>query len=125
MRVNSEEVSASGIATCNDKVGADVALVTEEMLFEEGHDSYDAGLAASRERVEFEVGGDDGCGEFCVCSCTGSCAPDLGRDVVELLTVLESEASASCLLNVLLQRGRNCILCRLQWGRWLLWYQRR
>jgi len=38
--------------------------------------------------VQFEVGGDEGSGEFCVCSCTGAGAPDGGGNVVEFFTVL-------------------------------------
>lgn len=89
--MHSEEVCACGIAAGDDEVGADVALVAEEMLFEERHDGHDAGFAAGREGVEFEVGRDDGSSEFSVGGGTGTCAPDLGRDVVELLAVLGRE----------------------------------
>lgn len=39
--------------------------------------------------MEFEVGGDDGGGEFGVGGSSCSCAPDLRRDVVKLLAVLQ------------------------------------
>lgn len=84
-----EEVCAGGIAACHDEVCADVTLVAEEMLFEHGHDGYNAWLAAGREGVEFEVRGHEGGGEFGVCCGTGTGTPDLRRDVVKLLTVLD------------------------------------
>jgi hypothetical protein len=39
--------------------------------------------------VQFEVGGDEGGGEFGVGGGAGAGTPDLRRDVVEFLTVLE------------------------------------
>ena len=38
--------------------------------------------------MEFEVGGDEGGGEFRVGGCAGAGAPDLGGDVVEFFAVL-------------------------------------
>lgn len=80
---------AGGVAAGYDEVCADVALVAEEVLLEHGHDGDDTRLAAGGEGVELEVGGDDGGGEFGVCGGTGTCTPDLRRDVVELLAVLQ------------------------------------
>lgn len=48
------------------------------MLFQHGHDGHNAGFAAGRESVQFEVGGDEGGGEFGVCCSSGAGAPDLG-----------------------------------------------
>ena len=83
-----EEVASRRIAPCYDEVGADVSLVSEEVLLEHGHDGDDAGFAVGGEGVELEVGGDEGGGEFGVGGCTGAGAPNLGGDVVELLAVL-------------------------------------
>lgn len=46
MGVDGEEVGAGRIAARNDKVGADVALVAEQVLLQHGHAGDDAGLAA-------------------------------------------------------------------------------
>ena len=88
MRVDGEEVVAGWIAAGYDEVGADVALVAEEVLFQQCHDGDDARFAAGAEGVQFEVGADERGGEFRVCCCAGARAPDLGRDVVEFLAVL-------------------------------------
>jgi hypothetical protein len=87
--VDGKEVCAGGVDACNDEVGADVALVAEEMLLEHGHACYDAGLAAGGEGVQFEVGGDDGGGELGVCGGTGTGTPNVRGDVVEFLAVLQ------------------------------------
>ena len=58
------------------------------MLFQHGHDCDNARLAACGEGVQFEVRGDEGGGEFGICCCSGSSAPDLRGDVVEFLAVL-------------------------------------
>lgn len=81
-------MAACGIATCDDKVGADVTLIAEEVLFEHSHDGDDAWFSAGGEGMQFEVGGDEGGGELGVCCCTGAGAPDLGGDVMKLLAVL-------------------------------------
>ena len=86
--VHGEEVGAGGVDAGHDQVRADVALVAEEVLLEEGHAGDDARLAARREGVELEVRGDDGGGELGVGGRAGARAPDLRRDVVELLAVL-------------------------------------
>lgn len=65
-----------------------MALVAEEMLLQHRHAGYDAGCAASGEGVEFEVGRDDGGGEFGVGGCAGAGAPDAGGDVVEFFAIL-------------------------------------
>ena len=70
------------------EVRADVALVSEQVLFEHGHDGDDARFAACAEGVQLEVGGDEGGGEFGVGGCAGAGAPDLGGDVVEFFAVL-------------------------------------
>lgn len=81
-------MAACGVTAGNDEVCADVALVAEEVLLEHGHHCDDSRFAAGGESVQLEVGGDErGC-EFCVCCCAGAGTPDLGCDVVELLTVL-------------------------------------
>ena len=72
----------------NNEVSANMALVTEEMLLQQGHAGHHAGLAASGEGVELEVRRDDGGGELGVGSGTGTCAPYLRCNVVKLLTVL-------------------------------------
>lgn len=89
MCVDGEEVSTCGIASCYDEVGADVSLIPEEVLFEERHHGDHARLAACGERMELEVGGDDGGCEFGIGGGSGTCTPDLRGDVVELLAVLE------------------------------------
>ena len=75
--MHSEEVGAGGVTARNDEVGANVALVAEEVLLEHGHDGGDAGLAAGAEGVQLDVGGDEGGGEFRVCCCAGAGAPYL------------------------------------------------
>ena len=95
MGVHGEEVRARGVAARNDEVGADVALVAEQVLLQHGHAGDDAGLAAGGEGVQLEVGGDDGGGELGVCGCSGAGAPDLGGDVVQLLAVLYIVSTSS------------------------------
>ena len=82
-------MGACGVAACYHEVRADVALVAEEMLLQHCHDGDDAGFTAGGEAVEFEVGGDEGGGEFGVGCGAGAGAPDLGGDVVEFFAVLE------------------------------------
>jgi hypothetical protein len=86
--MNGEKMGTGGIATRDDEVGADVALVAEQMLLEHRHDGDDARFTAGGEGVEFEVRRDEGGGEFRVRCSTRACAPDLRRDVMELLAVL-------------------------------------
>lgn len=81
-------MGACGINAGNNEVGADVALVAEQMLLQHGHACYDAGLAAGGEGMQFEIRGDDGSGEFRVRGGTGAGAPDVRGDVVEFLAVL-------------------------------------
>ena len=82
MGVNGEESYPGGVNPSNDKVCADVALVAEEVLFQHGHAGDDSWLAAGRESVQFEVGGDDGGCEFGVSGCAGAGAPYLWGDVM-------------------------------------------
>jgi hypothetical protein len=89
MSVDSEEMCAGGVDTRNDEIGANVTLVAEQVLLQHGHAGNDAGLAASGEGVQFEVRGDDGRGELCVCGGTGTSAPNVRGDVVEFLAVLQ------------------------------------
>jgi hypothetical protein len=86
--LDGEEADAGRVNAGHDEVGADVSLVAEQMLFEHGHARHDAGIAACGERVELDVGGNQGGGEFSVCGSTGAGAPYLGSDVVEFLAVL-------------------------------------
>lgn len=88
MGVYCEEMCTSGVTAGHNKVGANVSLVSEEVLLQHRHDSGNSGLAASGERMELEVGRDEGGREFGVCCGTGACAPDLRGDVVELFAVL-------------------------------------
>ena len=87
MGVHCEETDACGVNAGDDEVRADVALVAEEVLFEQCHDSNDSRGAACAETVELEVRGCEGRSELCVCSCAGASTPDLGGDVVQLLAV--------------------------------------
>lgn len=80
--------SACGVHACDYQVRSDVALVSEEMLFQHCHASNHARVAACGERVQFDIGADQGGGEFGVGGCTGSGTPDLRGDVVEFLAVL-------------------------------------
>lgn len=92
--VDGEKVDARGVDAGDDEVGADVALVAEEVLLEHRHTGDHAGLAARRERMELEVGGDDGRGELGVRGGSGARAPDLRRDVMQLLAVFVGDDGA-------------------------------
>jgi hypothetical protein len=92
--MNSEETDSGGIDACDDKIGADLALVAEKVLLEHGHACYDARLTAGGESVKFEVRRYDGGGEFSVGGGAGPGTPDLGGDVVEFLAVLGNEVSS-------------------------------
>lgn len=87
--VDGEKTNASWVDARDDEVRADVTLVAEEVLFQHGHNSDDARRAAGGEGVEFEVGGDEGGGEFSVSGRAGAGAPDGGRDIVEFFAVLD------------------------------------
>lgn len=63
--MNSKQMYPCRINSSNDKVRPDVALVAEQVLFKECHACHNAWLAAGRQRVEFEGGGDEGGGKFC------------------------------------------------------------
>jgi len=88
MRVVSD---ARGVDAGDDEIGADMALVAEEVLFQHGHDGDDAWGSAGGQGVEFKVRGDEGSGEFGVGSCAGAGAEDRRGDVVELFAVLMKE----------------------------------
>lgn len=94
MGVDGEEVDARRVAAGDDEVGADVALVLEEVLLEEGHGGDDAGLAAGGQGVELQLGRDEGRGELRVRGGAGARAPDLGGDEVKLLAVLVGDDGA-------------------------------
>lgn len=81
-------MNSGGVDTGHDQVGADVALVSEEVLLQEGHACDDTRLPAGRQGVKLELGGDESGGEFCIRSSTGTGTPNLGRYIVKLLAVL-------------------------------------
>jgi hypothetical protein len=91
--VDSEEMSACGITASDDEVGTNVSLITEEMLLQHGHACHDARFATGGEGVEFEVGGDEGGGEFGIGGSTGTCTPNLRGDEMQLFTILWSMVS--------------------------------
>ena len=76
------------IAACHDQVCADVTLIPKEVSLQHGHDGDYTRFAAGRERVELDVGGHDGRGEFRVCGRSSTGTPDLRSDVMQLLAVL-------------------------------------
>lgn len=86
--MHGEQVRARRVAAGYYEVGADVALVPEQVLLQHGHDGHDARFAAGREGVQLEVGGHQGRGELGVGRGAGAGAPDLRCDVVQLLAVL-------------------------------------
>jgi hypothetical protein len=51
MRGDGEQVRPGIVHPADDEVGADVALVLEEVLFEHGHGGDDLGFAAGGEGV--------------------------------------------------------------------------
>lgn len=94
VRVYRKQVGARRVDACDNQVRADVSLVAEQVLLEQGHARHNAGLAASRQGVQLQVGGDQSGGELGIGSSTGACAPDLRRDVVKLLAVLVGDDGA-------------------------------
>ena len=111
--VNGEEADARGIDAGNDEIGANMALVAEEVLLQHGHDGDDAWGPASGQGVEFEVRGDEGGGEFGVGRCTSAGAEDRRGDVVEFFAVLMKEWEFSFLVmlwkKMELDWGTNCV----------------
>ena len=93
--VDGEEVGAGGVDAGDDQVGADVALVLEQVLLQEGHAGDDAGLPAGGQGVQLELGGDEGGGELGIGGGSGTGAPDLRGDVVQLLAVLVGDDGAA------------------------------
>lgn len=94
MRVHREQVRARRVHARHHQVRADVALVAEQVLLEQRHAGHDARLAARRQRVQLEVRRDQRRRELRVCGCAGARAPDLRRDVVQLLAVLVGDDGA-------------------------------
>lgn len=86
--VDREEVGSRGVDASHDEIRADMALVAKEVLLEHGHACDDTRLAACRQRVQLQLGGDEGGGELGVGGGSGTSAPDVGGDVMELLAVL-------------------------------------
>lgn len=83
-----EETYTGGVDACDDKIGTDMTLIAEQVLFEHCHNGHDTRRAAGGEGVKLEVGGDEGGGEFGVGRCAGAGAKDGRRDVVQLFAVL-------------------------------------
>lgn len=86
--MDGEEVGARRVNPGNDEVCANMTLVPEEMLLQQRHACYNARLAASRQGVQLQVGGNKGGGKLCVRCGAGACAPNLGSNVVQLFAVL-------------------------------------
>jgi hypothetical protein len=76
------------VAAGDDKVCSDMSLVAEEMLLEQGHAGDDARFAAGGKGMKFELGGDEGGGEFGVSGSSSTGTPNLWGDVMELFAVL-------------------------------------
>ena len=55
MSMHREEADAGGIDTGDHEVGADVALVAEEVLLQHCHAGHDSGFAPSRQGVQLQV----------------------------------------------------------------------
>jgi len=91
VRSDSEQMRTSDIHATKDECGTNMALVSEEHLFEHGHGGYHPGLPAGREGVEFDVGRDEGCREFGICGCTSTTAANVLRDVMNLELVICKE----------------------------------
>lgn len=92
--VNGEEVGAGGVDAGDNQVGANVALVAEQVLLEQRHAGHNAWLAARRQRMQLQVGRDQRCRELGVGGSAGARAPDLRRDVMQLLAVLVGDNGA-------------------------------
>ena len=90
MRVHSEESHARRVDPRHDQICPDVPLVPEQVLLEHRHHRHHPRLAAGRQRVELEVGGDQGGREFSIGCCARTGAPYLWGDVVQFLTVLSN-----------------------------------
>ena len=94
MGVDGEEVGAGRVAAGDDEVGANVALVAEQVLLEHGHAGDDARLAARRQRVQLQLRRDERRRELGVGGGAGAGAPNLRRDVVQFLAVLVGDDGA-------------------------------
>lgn len=86
--MDGEKTDSGRVDTGDDEIGANMSLVAEQVLFEHGHASDDARGAACGEGVQFEIGADEGGGEFGVCCCSSAGAPDFRGDVVKFFAVL-------------------------------------
>lgn len=78
MGVHGKQVGSSGVNSGDHQIRSNMTLVSEEMLFEEGHTSDDAGLSTGREGVQLELRRDEGGGKLGIGRGTGTSAPDLG-----------------------------------------------
>lgn len=96
VRVHGKQVGAGRVDACDHQVRADVTLVPEEVLLEKGHARHDARLAARGQRVQLQLGGDQGRGEFRVGGGAGAGAPDVGGDEVQLFAVLVGDDGTGC-----------------------------
>jgi hypothetical protein len=72
-----EQMRTGYIHTTEDEGSTDMTLVFEEHLLEHGHGRYDARLTACGEGMEFDIGGDEGSGEFGVGCCTSATTADV------------------------------------------------
>lgn len=83
-----EETNAGRVNACDYQVCTDVALVPEKILLEHRHTGDDPRFPSGRECMKLKIRGDQGGGEFGICSGTGTCTPYLRSDIMQLLAVL-------------------------------------
>lgn len=86
-----------------------MALIPEEMLLEEGHAGHHAGFPASGERVKLELRRYEGGCKLGVRRSTGTSAPNLGRNIMQLLAVLVSDDGTTGGTGVGCDLSRICI----------------
>jgi hypothetical protein len=86
--MNGEEMNACRIHTCDHEISADVALVSEKVLFQHRHTSDYARQPASGKRVQFNVGADESGGKLGIGGRSGAGTPNLGCYIVQFLTIL-------------------------------------
>ena len=87
MGVDGEQVRACRVTARDNQIRAYMPLVTEQMLLEECHAGDDAGLAACGEGMQLELRRDESRRELRIGGGTGTGAPDLRGDVVQLFAV--------------------------------------